>query len=174
MNKKVVKEIFSWIAVLAGGVAAAFLISNFVIVNASVPTGSMMDTIPERSRIVAFRLSYLFSDPQRFDIVVFRYPGDESKLYVKRIVGIPGDVVEITGGVVYINGQAIYEEYLREDPRPPYNHGPFHVPEDSYFMLGDNRNRSEDSRAWRDPFVRQDQILGRVIFSYFPSVRVIR
>lgn len=173
-KRRVFREILSWLLVVAGGFAAAFIISSFVIVNASVPSGSMMDTIPERSRIVAFRLSYLFSDPQRFDVVVFRYPGDNTTYYVKRIVGMPGDTLQIMAGTVYINGEAIYEEYVRGEPSPFDNHGPFLVPEGAFFVLGDNRNNSDDSRRWQDPFVGQEKIVGRVVFSYFPTVRAIR
>jgi len=173
-QRKILREMLSWFLVVFTAVMLAFLLRNFVIVNASVPTGSMRDTIPERSRIVISRLAYLFSDPQRFDVVVFTSPRDDTTLYVKRIVGMPGDTLEILGGVVHINGEAIYEDYIRGEPSPFDNHGPFFVPEGSFFMLGDYRDISGDSRHWQEPFVHGDTILGRAVFSYFPSIRAIR
>ncbi|MCL2835234.1 MAG: signal peptidase I, partial [Defluviitaleaceae bacterium] len=152
---------------------AAFLLGHYVIVNATVPSGSMLNTIQEESRIVAFRLSYLFSEPERLDVIVFKYPDNEEKLYVKRIIGLPGDYVEIKSGKVFINGTELEDETYISSVKVE-NMGPFIVPEDSYFMLGDNRRNSEDSRSWRNTFVEKDKILGKVIFSYFPSIRSIK
>ncbi len=164
------REIFSWVITIATAILAAIVIQNFVIVNAAVPTGSMLDTIQEGDRVVAFRLSYLFSEPQYGDIVIFRFPDDESELYVKRVIGTPGDVVEIVDGLVYLNGS--------EEPLPqPYvtrsatgDYGPYVVPEGEYFMLGDNRDNSSDSRKWQDTYVSEDQILGKVFFRYYPDL----
>lgn len=152
----------------------ALIISNFVIVNAAVPSGSMLETIQEKSRIVAFRLSYLFSVPKRFDVVVFKYPDDESVYYVKRIIGLPGEKVEIKDGKVYINDteEPLDDSFVKETPTGSY--GPYYVPEGCYFMLGDNRNNSEDSRLWRNTFVEEAKILGKVYFSYYPTIKSIK
>ncbi|MCL2399528.1 MAG: signal peptidase I [Defluviitaleaceae bacterium] len=158
-------EVLSWAKMIVFTVIAAVLINQFVIVNASIPTGSMESVIMPNDRIIAFRLSYLFREPERFDIVIFRFPNDESRLYVKRIIGLPGETVTIYNGRVYIDGADVH---LRDDfvsNRVVDNHDSVVVPDYSYFMLGDNRRFSEDSRAWG--FVHRDNILGRAIFKYY-------
>ena len=172
LSQKIKLEIFSWVKVIAFAFLFSGLLLRFVIVNASVPTGSMQDTIGERSRVVAFRLSYVFSEPERYDIVVFRFPDDESLLYVKRIIGLPGETVDIINGKVYINGSSepLNDEFVKGTPFL-FNYGPYVVPEGCYFMMGDNRNNSADSRDWRNKFVNRDKILGEVKFCYFPELK---
>jgi len=166
LKSVIISEIWSWTKLIAFTLALAVILNQFVIVNASIPTGSMESAIMPNDRIIAFRLSYLFSEPDRFDIVIFRYPDNESLLYVKRVIGLPGETVTIRNGQVFINDSQtpLRDDFINDTPRG--NYGPFLVPEDSYFMLGDNRNNSEDSRAWADPFVHSDGILGRAIFRY--------
>lgn len=167
-SQKVKEEIISWIKTIAFAFIAAWLITTFIIVNAKVPSGSMENTIMTNDRLVAFRLSYTFSEPERGDIVVFKYPDDESILYIKRIIGLPGETVEIREGKVFIDGSEtpLEDSYIREEMYGSF--GPFEVPEDSYFMLGDNRNNSKDSRFWLQPYVHKDKILGKAIFRYWP------
>ena len=162
----IISEILSWTKLIVFTLLLAVVLNQVVIVNASIPTGSMESAIMPNDRIIAFRLSYLFSDPERFDIVIFRYPDNESLLYVKRIIGLPGETVTIRNGQVFIDDSQIplRDDFINEPARGDY--GPFLVPENSYFMLGDNRNNSEDSRAWANPFVNRDGILGRAIFRY--------
>ena len=121
-------------------------------------------------RLVAFRLSYLFSDPERYDIIVFKAPDDESTLYVKRIIGLPGEKVNIIDGKVFINDQEVplEDDYIMEDMLGSF--GPYTVPENSYFMLGDNRNDSQDSRYWENTFLPKENILGKVLFKYYPKI----
>jgi signal peptidase I len=168
------KEILDWVKVILAAVAISFILNNFVIVNAQVPTGSMENTVMTKDRVFANRLSYLFSNPQRGDIVVFPFPDDESVNYLKRIIGLPGDTVEIKDGKVYINNskESLKEDYLKEKPTGSY--GPYKVPADSYFMMGDNRNISLDSRFWNHPFVKKDKILGKVVLRYYPSITVLK
>ena len=168
------KEVLSWIIMLALAVGVALFIRNVVIVNAVVPTGSMRDTIAEQDRLVAFRLSYLFSEPERYDVVIFRFPDDESILYVKRIIGMPGERVDIIGGQVFIDGapHPLDDGFLPEPATGPDM--TFHVPEDSFFVLGDNRNDSHDSRSWRNTFLPRENILGRASFTYWPRLGWIR
>ena len=146
----------------------------------------MEKTIMTGDRIFGFRMSYginldlfgkqiskKFKDPQRFDIVIFKYPDDESQLFIKRVIGLPGETVEIVNGKVYINGS---ETPLDDSFTPEAslgNFGPYEVPEDSYFMLGDNRNNSRDSRFWDNTFVRFDQIVGKAIVRYYPSIKLL-
>lgn len=175
-SNKIIREIFSWISSILVAFILSFFILKFCIVNARVPSPSMVNTINVNDRFIANRLSYLFSEPERFDIVVFKYPDDEEILYVKRIIGLPGETVEIIDGKVYINGST---EPLRDDfiPEPMAedrgNFGPYEVPEGHYFMLGDNRNHSEDSRYWQNKFVEKDKILGKAIFKYYPKIEML-
>lgn len=173
-RKAVVKEVISWVKVVVFGFLTALIIGQFIIVNAQVPTGSMLDTIQEHSRIVAFRLSYVFSEPERFDVVVFKYPDDEKEWYVKRIIGLPGDKIDIRSGKVYVNDslEPLDDSFVREAPYG--NFGPYIVPEGCYFMMGDNRNNSEDSRYWHNTYVEKSKILGKVIFSYYPEIKTIK
>lgn len=167
------KEIISWIKTIFCAILFAYIITTFIIVNAFVPTGSMKDTVMPGDRLVAFRLSYLFNDPQRYDIAVFKYPDDESVLYVKRVIGLPGETVNIIDGKVYINDskEPLDDSFIRE---PMIGEdGTYVVPDNSYFMLGDNRNDSRDSRFWVDKFVKKDKILGKAIFKYYPKIEFL-
>ena len=125
-------------------------------------------------RVHGNRLAYLFDDPERFDIVVFKYPDDESQLFVKRVIGLPGETVEIKDGKVYINGSQtpLDDSFTPETPTGDY--GPYVVPEGSYFMLGDNRNHSGDSRFWKQPYVEKEKIVGKAIFRYFPGIKILK
>lgn len=171
-KRELLYDALGWVKTILLALIFAWAFTNFVIVNASVPTGSMENTIQIGDRIVAFRLSYTFSEPSRYDIIVFRGPEQDSPLYVKRIIGMPGDTIVIEDGRVFING---YDEPLRDDfVQGGFfgNFGPFPaagtIPDDHFFVLGDNRNNSIDSRHWANPFVSREQIQGRVIFRYFP------
>jgi signal peptidase I len=181
------KEVFSYIKLVIGAIVIAFLLTHFVIVNAIIPSGSMENTIMTHSRVIGSRLSYLTSDPQRGDIVIFRYPVDESVLYIKRVIGLPGETVEIKDGKIYIDGssEALEEDYLPEDWVIENDGYTFQVPEDSYLMLGDNRNVSLDARFWAGEavknglasteeeassytYVKKDKILAKAFLVYWP------
>ncbi|MCL2016259.1 MAG: signal peptidase I [Defluviitaleaceae bacterium] len=174
MKSLIIDEILTWSKMIFFVLLVAVIINQFVIVNAAVPTGSMENVIMPNDRIIAFRMAYLFSEPERFDIIIFPFPDDESRLYVKRIIGLPGETVTIVNGLVFIDDNAtpLRDDFIRDIATG--NYGPFHVPEDSFFMLGDNRNNSDDSRAWNNPFVRSDRILGRAIFKYFRGFALLR
>ncbi len=160
------REIMEWVIVIEIAVALAFVLNMFIIVNAVIPTASMEPTIMRGDRVIGVRLSYVTKEPQRGDIVIFKYPDDEKQLFIKRIIGLPGDTVEIVDGDVYINGEYLEEPYLRVDAYGDY--GPYYVPEGSYFMMGDNRNNSADSRFWNKTFVNRKKILGKAVFRYWP------
>lgn len=171
MKKEVIiREALEWGKIIIIAVVIALFCNYFIIINAYVPTGSMESTISAKSRMIGFRLSYLFSEPERGDIIIFKYPDDEKRNFTKRIIGLPGETVEIIQGVVYIDGEELVEEYLNEEPRA-LDFGPYEVPDDSYFCLGDNRNNSNDARYWTNTYVAKDKILGKAIFSYFPKFK---
>lgn len=167
------QEFVSWVKTILGAILIALFINNFIIVNAQVPTSSMENLIKPNDRIIALRLSYLFENPQRGDIAVFRFPDDEKVLYIKRIIGIPGDTIEIKNGKLYLNGEIQNEEYLKEPMYEWANWGPYNVPEGCYFMMGDNRNISEDARYWKNTYVKKEAILGKALLKYFPSIEVL-
>lgn len=184
-------EILSWVEVIVIAVVLALFIDNFIIINATVPSGSMEQTIMTGSRVLGTRFSYWFKDPQRGDIVVFKYPIDEAKgkntKYIKRIIGLPGETVEIREGAVYIDGEKLEETYINGTWTERNDGFKFEVPEDHYLMLGDNRNNSSDARYWaelavrgglaKDPgdedalsyqYVARKKILGKAYFCYWP------
>ena len=164
------KEGFSWVRIIVGAFIVAFLLSNFVIVNARVPSGSMISTINENDKVIGFRLAYLFSDPERGDIVMFDSPV-EDKIYIKRIIGLPGETVEIRDNTVYINGQRLEEDYVKNEWTNSPGTKTYEVPKGCYFMMGDNRNASADSRVWG--VVKEDAIIAKAIFRYYPSIDML-
>ena len=177
-KKSVLREILDFFLPIVIALAVAMFLKTFVFANAVVPTGSMLNTIQENDRIIASRITYTFNDPERFDIIIFKYPDDESQYYVKRIIGMPGETVQIVNGVVYVTDENDVTTQVRDDfvtvARPMGNFGPYVVPEDSYFVLGDNRNKSEDSRYWRTTnYVSKDKIVGKVMFRYYPSIEMV-
>ena len=179
------KELLSWIEVVAIAAAIAFVVNNFLIANSRVPTSSMEPTIMTGDRVFGSRLTYKFSDIERGDIVIFRYPLDEKTYFVKRVIGLPGDVVDVKDGHVYLNNSdtPMDEPYIAEpmNVEPPLH---FEVPEGHYFCMGDNRNNSMDARYWDmiakqypdsfDPnrnysYVAKNKIIAKVYFRYWPK-----
>lgn len=163
-----VKELFSFLTSFIVAVVIAMLMQRFIIINANIPSGSMENTIMTGDRVIGNRLAYLFGSPERGDIVIFKYPDDEKQLFVKRIIGMPGETVVIEDAKVYIDGVLLEETYIKEKwiiDAGPYT---YVVPEDSYFVMGDNRNNSKDSRYWENTYVQDEQLLGEAVFCYWP------
>lgn len=165
----VAKEVFEWIAVIIFAILFSFMLHTFVIVNATVPTSSMENTIMAGDRVIGSKLYYLRHDPQRGEIIMFDFPDDPTILYIKRVIGLPGDHIEITGGVVYVNGEALDEPYLNVVTEGEW--GPYDVPEGCYFMLGDNRNDSADSRYWKNTYLTRDGIVGKAVLKYWKGFK---
>ena len=161
-------EIISWIQILVAAAAIAFVLNTFIIANSRVPSASMENTIMTGDRVVGNRLSYLTKDPERYDVIIFKYPDDESQLFIKRIIGLPGETVEIRDGHIYIDGSSEPLEDVETKEYMVGNYGPYTVPEGCYFVMGDNRNDSKDSRYWINPYVSKDKILGKAVFRYWP------
>ena len=144
------KEVVSWVRMFVIVIAVVFVLTQFVIINVRVPSGSMENTIMTKDRLIGFRFSYWFDEPQRGDIILFSYPVDEKQTYIKRVIGLPGETVEIRDGKIYIDGSSepLEEDYLKETWTWENDGYTFKVPEGCYFVLGDNRNDSEDGRFW--------------------------
>lgn len=176
-QKSKLREVVDFLLPILIAVAVALVLKYCVIANAVVPTGSMLNTIQEGDRVIASRLAYVKDDPQRYDIVIFKYPDDEKQYYVKRIVGLPGETVEVVNGVVYVtktDGKTVQlDDSFVTKETPTGNYGSYTVPADSYFMMGDNRNHSEDSRFWQNKFVKKNKIVGKVEFRYYPKFSTI-
>lgn len=183
---KIWEEIWDYIKLAIFVFVFVMIVNNVILINAKIPSESMEKTIMTGDRIFGFRLAYginidfmgleyshKFKDPERFDIMIFKYPDDESQLFIKRVIGLPGETVNIVDGKVYINGseEPLDDSFTPEMPVGSF--GPYTVPEDSYFVLGDNRNWSKDSRFWNNTFVRFDQIVGKAVFRYYPSIKII-
>lgn len=167
----VLKEIFDYVKIFAVAFIIAYVLTHVIIINCKVPTGSMLDTIQLNDRIIGSRLSYINSTPERGDIVVFPFPDNENVIYIKRVIGLPGETIEVKDGRVYINGSdtPLEEPYLKEEYLVgSKDFGPYTVPEGSYFMLGDHRNNSADSRVWNNTCVQKDKIIGKALFIYYP------
>ena len=143
-----------------------WLIFKFVLMTSIIPTQSMYPTLSAPCFTVGVRMNVLSKPYERGDIVLFQRSDGNERFYAKRIVGMPGDVLEIKHGQTYINGVEYEESYLNETPED-LDFGPFQVPEDHYFMMGDNRNSSLDSRYWTNTYVAEDKILAKVLFRYY-------
>ena len=187
------KEVISWLLSLAFVIVAVLIINNFIIVNAQVPSSSMENTIMPGNRLIGTRFSYWFSEPERGDIVIFHYPLDEKIIYIKRVIGLPGETVRIEDGKIYINDSEtpLDEPYLKEEWLVENTGFSYTIPEDCWLMLGDNRNNSADSRYWpqkaleeglvssieegreKYSFVHSDQIMARAVFRYWGGFKVL-
>ena len=128
-------ELFHWILTLAIAVIIALCVNRFVLVNAEIPSGSMENTIMTHDRLIGFRFAYWFEEPQRGDIILFEYPVDETQIYIKRVIGLPGETVEIRDGHIYIDGseKPLEEDYLKETWIWENDGYTFEVPEGCYF-----------------------------------------
>lgn len=168
------EELISWVKIIFTAAAIAFVLNTFIIANSRVPSGSMENTIMTKDRVIGSRLTYKFSDPERGDIAIFRWPDNEKIYYVKRIIGLPGDIIDIRDGHVYLNNSEtpLDEPYLKEAMFPEDSLH-YEVPENSYFMMGDNRNYSSDARRWKNTYVHKDKLIAKVLFSYFPHIKKI-
>ncbi len=171
VNKpSVAHEILEWLLVIVISATLAFLLDKFIIVNAKIPSASMEPTIMTGDRLIGNRLAYLKEDPKRGDIVIFLYPDNEKEYFIKRVIGLPGETVNIRAGKVYINDDT---EPLDESAyivgTPLGDFGPYKVPEGAYFLMGDNRNNSMDSRYWNQKYVYKDKILGKAWARYWPK-----
>jgi signal peptidase I len=175
----------------------AFGIRTFVAEARYIPSGSMLPTLQINDRLIIDKVSYHFQNPQRGDIIVFM-PPDEASLclgasptpkskdflnpsgssqpktpklkdaFIKRVIGLPGDKVQVKGQKVYINDQPLQEKYIEDAPN--YTYEPIIVPKNSYFVMGDNRNNSCDSHYWG--YVPHDNIIGRAVVRFWPMNRV--
>jgi signal peptidase I len=167
---KLAFELKSWFRDILLAFAIAIFLVIFVVQPVKVEGTSMQPRLVDQERIFVNRFIYRFQDIHRGDVVVFWYPRDRSKSFIKRVVGVPGDKVEIRAGTVYVNDRRVDEPYLNPSFQDYKSYAPALVPSSMYFVLGDHRNSSNDSRSWG--FVAHDLIYGKAVFSYWPVSRV--
>lgn len=158
-----------WLLIPVSAVLLALILNLFVFVNCFVPSGSMEDTVPEKSFALGFRHSYRSESPKRGDVVIFRHEG---MVLLKRIVALPGETFQMKDGRAYVNGEILEESYITDFSHDSTDE--LTVPDGSYILLGDNRDHSTDSRKWDEPFVSEDDIIAKALFVYFPKFRSLR
>lgn len=164
------KEVISWVSMIIWVVVLTFLIITFVGQRTVVDGRSMNDTLNDRDSLIVEKLSYRFGKPDRFDVIVFPPQGDPSAHYIKRIIGLPGETVQIDEeGNIYIDGEVLEEHYGKEVIEfAGRAASPIKLGEDEYFVLGDNRNNSTDSRFDKVGNVKKSTITGKAIFRIWP------
>ena len=223
IKNKTLKELVDWLKTIIIAIVVAFAINNLILTNSFIPTPSMVPNLPVGSRLFGFRLNYLFTDIKRGDVVIFDYgfnckkchtmyqkneenrcpkcntesKGSEKVHYIKRVLGLPGEHIEIKSdyiadsemfktlnfeeptqvpcGHVYINGEQYTESYLNEPiivDSKMYKGIDVVVPDDCYLLLGDNRNDSEDSRFWKNKFISKKEIEAKAYFVYWPLYKI--
>lgn len=172
------KDFIEMAQIFIPAILISWVITTFFIANTVVPSSSMEPTIMPGSRICGNRLAYKFGKkPERGEIIIFNYPDNPKVKFIKRLIGLPGDIVEIKEdenkpgfGFVYINGELLDEPYLKEkmeileDLR-------FEVPDDHYLFLGDNRNHSNDARYWENTYVSRDNLVAKAVFQYWKGFK---
>ncbi len=174
--KGIVKELLGWIVYIAIIIGLTWLIITFVGQRTRVSGHSMEATLNDGDNLIVDKLSYHFREPKRFEIIVFPYRHKENTYYIKRIIGLPGETVQVKDGYVYINGEKLDENYgleVMEDAGIAAE--PIELGEDEYFVLGDNRNHSSDSRDPSVGILHRDELIGRAWVRIWPldSIGVI-
>lgn len=150
---------------IVGAIILTILINKFLIFSIYVPSGSMLPTIQIGDRMIASRI-YNYDNIKRGNILIFNFTEEEEdSLYIKRVIGLPGDNIKIKGSKVYINNEELKEDYVKY---PEETFAEYDVPEGEYFFLGDNRADSKDSRYWKNPFIKQEEIKGKALFRFYP------
>ena len=168
--KNVVKESFSTILYILVVLLGTYLLITFVGQRTSVSGSSMEPTLSNNDQLILDKISYRFSEPQRFDIIVFPFQYAEKTFYVKRIIGLPGETVQIDlQGNIYINGQILNEDYGKETINfAGLAVEPITLGDDEYFVMGDNRNNSSDSRDPSVGNIRRSNIIGKAWVRIWP------
>ena len=161
------RELFEWIMVFVVAGALAFVVRTFIFEPVRVDGASMMYTLEDGEFMIATKYDYLLGDPERFDIVICNYPNTSDGMYrVKRVIGMPDETIELRSGELFVDGKHI-EQNFDMTPNAAY-FGPYTVPPGHYFVIGDNRNNSKDSRSSMVGPLSRDEIKGHVRAVVFP------
>lgn len=174
----ILKEVLDWVIFFVILIGLTFLINTYVGQRTYISGPSMQPTLHDGDNLIVDKISYRFTDPKRYDIIVFPYRYQEDTFYIKRIIGLPGETVQVVNGCVYINGELrkdeIYGAEVMEDAGIASE--PITLGEDEYFVLGDNRNHSSDSRDPNVGVLHRDELIGRAWVRIWPldQIGVIR
>ena len=167
-----VKELLGMIVYIAVVLAITFLVVRYVGQRTQVDGHSMEPTLYDQDNLIVDKISYRFKDPERFDIIVFPFQYKENTYYIKRIIGLPGETVQILNGDIYINGTILEEDYGKETMVSSGRAiNEIQLGDDEYFVLGDNRNHSEDSRFDDVGNIKRSNIIGRAFIRIWPFSR---
>ena len=169
--KSILSFFIELVICIAISIGLVFLVSTFLVTHTRVIGHSMEDTLHDGEYLFINRLTYEFSDPKQFDIIVFQHTDDEK--YIKRVIACPGQTIQIIDGIIYVDGKVLNENYGNETMT---NAGiaadPITLGDDEYFVLGDNRNNSSDSRTEEVGLIKRDKIQGKVLFRFYPFNRL--
>lgn len=171
-NWRWLRSLLSWARDLTLSVLIAIVVILFIYQPVKVEGTSMMPSLVDQERIFINKFIYRFGlgEIERGDMVVFWFPGDPSKSYIKRVIGLPGDEVRISSGTVLVNGKPLPESYVPQEYRDRQSRPAIVLPPDYYYVLGDHRTSSNDSRNWGP--VARDQIYGKAVFVYWPVEKI--
>ena len=165
----ILREILGFLVYVAAVVGITFLIITFVGQRTYVSGSSMENTLHHGDNLIVDKITYRFKDPSRYDIIVFPFRYEENVYYIKRIIGLPGETIQIEDGTIYVDGEVLYESYGREVMKSAgLAADPVTLGEDEYFVLGDNRNDSTDSRDPNVGVIHRDEIIGRAWMRIWP------
>lgn len=168
-SKSTAKEVLDWILYIGIVLILSWLIVTFVGVRTVVDGQSMEPTLQDGNNLIVDKLSYRFRDPKRYEIIVFPYKYEENTYYIKRIIGLPGETVQVKNGEVYIDGEILGEDYGAEAMEDAgIASDPIELWTDEYFVLGDNRNHSSDSRDPSVGVLRREDLIGRAWIRIYP------
>ncbi len=165
-SKNLLPDVRAWIRDIVVSLAIAGVVIVFLYQPVKVEGNSMMPELADQERIFINKFIYRFENIERGDVVVFWYPLDPAKSYIKRVIGLPGETVQFVNGEVFVNGRRLPEPYVPLEYRDRQNLGPIHIPPDEFFVLGDHRTSSNDSRVWGT--VERKYIYGKAVFVYWP------
>lgn len=172
-KKSIIREVISWIIYLVFVFAAVYLIIHYVGERTEVKGDSMYPALQDGDNLIVDKISYRFTDPKRFDIVVFPFRYQEDTFYIKRIIGLPGETVQIDDGKIYVNGKVLSESYGYETiSNPGLASSPITLGEQEYFVLGDNRNNSADSREPSIGTISRSDIIGKAWLRVWPFDKI--
>ena len=169
-ERSIFRELGGWLIYILIIIGLTYLIITFVGQRTRVSGSSMETTLSDGDNLIVDKLTYRFKDPKRYDIVVFPYQYEKNTYYIKRIIGMPGETVRISDGYVYINGECLVSDIYGAEliPTPQSAEEPITLGEDEYFVMGDNRNHSQDSRDPSVGVIRREDLIGRAWVRIYP------